>query len=418
MDKIISAGSYHGEIVAPTSKSYLQRAIAIASLSPTPCTIQGYTPSDDVQAALSVAQALGASVTQHADSLTIQKRYAPLTTPLVLHCGESGLCARMFSVLAALQPIPITITAEGSLLTRPFNMVVNALQQLGKTVNSNHQHLPLHLEGELQATTLRIDGSESSQLLTGLLIALPTLPQNTTIHVQNLRSIPYVDITLAMLKHFGIHITHHQYHTFHIPANQIPYAPSYIPEGDWSGAAFHLVAAAISGSASIHNLNTTSVQGDSQIYHILAQCGAHLQTAQNTVSVQKAPLRAFRADATHTPDLFPPLAALAACCNGTSQIQGTNRLLHKESNRASALLHILHTLGVPAHIHQNTLFITGGSPLRGGVTLPSYNDHRIAMTAAILALVAPQPITINDAQVVSKSYPHFFEHFYQLKKNI
>lgn len=409
---IPAGGAYSGTLLAPASKSYLQRAIAIAALSPETVTITGYTPSKDADAAMSIATALGAEVILNNETISV-RGIKTTNTPVVLHCGESGLSTRMFSAIAALYNREITLTGEGSLLKRPLTMVQDALTQLGKNVELHNGFLPLQMSGTLQAGELDIDGSESSQLLTGLLIALPLLQGDSTINVRQLKSIPYIQMTLDILEAFGIHIEHENYQVFHIKGGQLPRATHYQVEGDWSGAAFHLVGAAISGHLTMQGLNLNSSQADRAILDALKSCGAQVESHGNDLYIKKQDLKAFTFDATHCPDLFPPLAALAACCEGTSHIIGTSRLLNKESNRALTIQSELGKLGITVELSDNTMHITGGQVQ--GAHVNSHHDHRIAMMCAILSLVAHNTIHIHHPEAIEKSYPQFYEHFFKRK---
>jgi 3-phosphoshikimate 1-carboxyvinyltransferase len=295
-------------------------------------------------------------------------------------------------------------------------MIAEALEQLGVRVHSQDGFLPLRLEGKLRSGKLRIDGSESSQLLTGLLMALPFVEGNSQIEVSNLKSIPYVLMTLDILAHFGISITHQNFELFQIQGSQTLQETYYAIEGDWSGAAFHLVGAAISGSLCARNLNPHSAQADRAILQALELAGTKIAVENEQIRVEKGSLRAFSFDATQCPDLFPPLAALAACCEGTSEIQGVSRLAHKESPRHTVLQTELSKMGIEVLLEDNTMRIVGNPHIRGAI-LDSHNDHRIAMTAAILALRADSPVTIENADAIDKSYPDFYEDWdYVVKK--
>ena len=398
--------AYSGILTAPASKSYLQRAIAIGSLCNEPCLINNFYPSKDALAALGIAENLGASVQISGDSLTICKG-SIFKYQRELHCGESGLSTRMFSPIAALQKGKTSIFGSGSLLNRPITMIENALKQLGVETLSNHGFLPLELQGPLRPGNIVIDGSESSQLLTGLLIALPTLETRSVIHVKNLKSIPYIQMTLDILNHFGISIDHNNFETFWISGNQKPNAQEYHVEGDWSGAAFHLVGAAISGEVTLLGLNPRSSQADRKILEALQKSGAGVLIGENGIQITKKSLQSFDFDATHCPDLFPSLAVLATCCSGESRIKGVSRLEHKESNRACSIRDEFAKLNIKVVLDGDVMQIQQADVIGGLVN--SQNDHRIAMAAAILASVSSTPITIENARAVNKSYPTFFD---------
>jgi len=403
--QIVAPFRYSGSLIAPASKSYLQRAIAIAALCEQPCRIDNFYPSNDAEAALSIAASLGAEIKRLDTAVEICKGKRS-RDPVVLHCGESGLSTRMFSPIAALFERKTTVSGEGSLLQRPINMIEEALHQLGVKTGSNAGFLPLEIFGPLQSATIYIDGSESSQLLTGLLIALPHLPAPSVVHVKNLKSIPYIQMTLDILAHFGVQIAHEKFEKFLISGNQKPRATDYYTEGDWSGAAFHLVGAAISGSVTIKGLNVHSSQADKAILDALRLCGAEVRVSENEVTVLKNHCDAFTFDATHCPDLFPPLAVLAACCEGQSEIHGVSRLQHKESHRALTIQQEFAKMNIDVLLDGDVMRIRKAEVF--GAKVDSNNDHRIAMAAAILASVANAAIQIDNASAVNKSYPSFF----------
>jgi len=409
--KVIQSNTYQGTLASPSSKSYLQRAIALSILCNGESIINGYTPSKDVDAALSIAQALGSNV-------KIEKNFVCIVgntffgKPMQISCNESGLSARMFAPIAAINKHKVTITGYSSLMKRPMQMVIDALKQGGKNVASNNGFLPIDMDGALQSGIYKIDGSETSQLLTGLLIALPILEGNSKILVNNLQSIPYIAMTLDIMKHFGVHIEHKDFQTFYIQGGQKPIPCIYNTEGDWSGSAFHFVGGAVCGDVIIRGLNANSAQADRKIIEILQKCGAKVQVDKSFVRVQKQYLNAFECDLTHCPDLFPPVAVLAACCEGQSIMHGINRLINKESNRAIAIQQEFQKVGINVQTENNAMFVRGSIPTGGKVS--SHNDHRIAMACAILGLKANGTIIIENAEAVNKSYPAFFNDFQKL----
>ena len=412
MFKTIPNRPVNGILAAPASKSYLQRALAIACLSNQNCTIVNFYPSSDALAAINIAKNLGAKINIDGTFLYLQPGEMNSTKTL-LNCGEAGLSTRMFAPIAAIFPRKTTITGEGSIMERPMHMIEEALQQLGAEVSSNKHYLPLQVQGPIRSGCITIDGSESSQLLSGLLIALPTLQGDSTIKVLNLKSTPYIQMTLAILKDFGVEVTHENFEEFHIKGDQKPSLSEYFVEGDWSGASFPMVAAAISGKVEITGLNVRSAQADKAILQALALSGAKTVIQEDKIAIQKGDLKAFHFDATNCPDLFPPLAALAACCEGTSIIHGIERLTHKESNRALTIQEEFKKLNIPVTLEGNNMLIEKATVIGGEVS--SRNDHRIAMATAILASVAESPVTIKNSLAVNKSYPTFYEDLASIK---
>jgi len=410
MNITVRPSALKGKIEAPPSKSVTQRAIAAGLLARGTTVIRDPSFCNDSLAAIRMAGALGATVSTEGRSITVVP--GPLSaSPVILHCGESGLALRMFSPVAALLSDEVTLTGEGSLLRRPVKMISEALSQLGVAVMTNDGYLPLTLSGRLRGGRLAIDGSTGSQLLTGLLMALPLVPEESQIEVTGLRSRPYISLTLKLLEDFGIRIESSGFSRFVIPGNQSYRPREYRVEGDWSGAAFLLAAGALAAApgeeVTVSNLDISSMQADRAMMQALEDAGARITVSGAGISTPRSELRAFNIDATDCPDLFPPLAALASCCSGTSRIRGVGRLQHKESDRGGAISEVLTAMSVLSRIEGDELLIEGGE-IRGAV-VSSHNDHRIAMMAAVMALRATGAVTIEGAEAVDKSFPDFFK---------
>lgn len=405
MKTTIHKGRIAGSITAPASKSYAQRAVAAALLAGGETTLTHLDLCNDTRAALDVARRLGASVSHEGTTYTIRGGLNPVSTKL--NIGESGLATRLFTPIASLCHMPITINGEGSILRRPIEMMEEPLQALGVEVISNGGYLPISVKGPMRGGEIHVDGSLSSQFITGLLMALPLSPNDTVLHVENLKSRPYVDMTIDLAARFGVAIEHNNYEQFYIAGGQ-HYTPcTYNIEGDWSGASCLLVAGATAGSITIRNLNHISLQADLAIIEALARAGAEIITTNSSVTVHGGPLHAFEFDATDCPDLFPALAALAASCEGTSVLTGTQRLTYKESNRAETIAEMFGRLGIGVDLsEENTMRITGG-PVSSAV-VDSHNDHRIAMAAAVAALSSDDSVVIEGADAADKSYPNFW----------
>ena len=409
MDKSVSAGSIRGTIAPPSSKSYAQRAIALALLAEGRSILRNIEFCKDTRSALKCIEALGAKVEYIDDStITIEGGLKPQSS--TLNVGESGLATRLFTPIASLNPTPITIEGEGTLLYRPMTMMIEPLRQLGVQVRDGGGFLPIEVQGPMHGGDITVDGSVSSQFITGLLLALPLAQEDTTLHVTSPVSIPYIDMTIETARLFGVEIMHNEgdYTQFFIEGRQ-QYTPADIAiEGDWSGAATLLVAGAIAGEVTVKNISTLSKQADTAICHALERAGAGLIIEQDSITVSKRKLRGFEFDAPNAPDLFPALAALAAAAEGESVIIGTDRLRHKESDRAETICHEYEKLGIEVDISEKNIM-----RIRGGEILPattfSHNDHRIAMSIAISALRCQGEVVIENAECVEKSYPTFFE---------
>ena len=248
--------------------------------------------------------------------------------------------------------------------------------------------------GPIAGGEIDVDGSVSSQFVTGLLIALPLAAEDTIINVAGAVSKPYLDMTIDTAAHFGVAIEHNDYEQFYIAGGQSYTPTDYAIEGDWSAAAMLLVAGAVAGEVTVKNLSMLSKQADVAICDALVRAGAELTTEGNTVTASHRELRGFEFDATNCPDLFPALATLAAAAEGESRIIGTRRLEHKESNRAEAIANEFRKLGIDVDLSESNVMKIRGGEIHGGVEVESYGDHRMAMTLAVAALLSDKEITI------------------------
>ena len=412
-----------GTIQAPTSKSSMQRACAAALLSQGKIIIKNPGHSNDDKAAMGILKSLGCECAIVNSELNINSSksflhssFANDFSPLPINCGESGLGIRMFAPIIALSDKQITINGSGSLLTRPMDFFDEVLPQLGVQIISNNGKLPLQIKGPLQPKNIEIDGSLSSQFLTGLLMAYAAAgANNVSIKVNNLKSKPYIDLTLQVMDHFGWKVENKNYEEFYFKnsVNRQPSTVNYIVEGDWSGGAFLLVAGAIAGNIHVKGLDIHSTQADKKIIEALKNCGAKLLIENDQIEIGPATLTAFHFDATDCPDLFPPLVALASYCNGTTTIKGVNRLAHKESDRAITLQDEFKKMNVEIKLDGDHMFINGNKNLLGA-EVHSRHDHRIAMACAVAALQANGETIIDEAQAINKSYPDFFDHIKSL----
>jgi 3-phosphoshikimate 1-carboxyvinyltransferase len=405
MERYVDPSAIKGIVKAPASKSMTQRAIAAALLADGLSIIHNPSYCDDSLAAMSIAVGLGARIDPKVDELDITG--SAILKETRLNCGESGLAIRMFSPITALYRVEITLSGANSLKKRPMFMIEEALKQLGVKCTSNGGFLPLTIHGPLKGGSCEIDGSISSQLLTGLLMALPLASNDSEIKVNNLKSKPYIDMTTGLLKYFGINVYHSDYKVFSIPGNQKYIPRTYSVEGDWSGGAFLLVAGAINGELTVKGLSQESLQSDRAIIEGLKKAGAKIMINGDQIEIAKSELNAFEFDATESPDLFPPLVALASYCKGISKIRGASRLIHKESDRAKTLKDEFAKLKIGIDVQDDVMLITGGQP--EGAHAESHEDHRIAMALAVTALGASGRVHIRDSQCVAKSYTGFFD---------
>lgn len=428
MQVTISPSEISGTVTAATSKSAMQRACAAALLRKGKTVLQNPGVSNDDKAALDIIQQLGAKVQAVGETIVIESNgVVPVADEI--NCGESGLSARMFTSVAALSEKPIAVTGSGSLIKRPFSFFTGVLPKLGVACKSSNGLLPLEIKGPLQPTDIEIDGSLSSQFLTGLLFAFSAgCASDVSIAVNNLSSKPYIALTLQVMKDFGFTLpVNENYQRFYFEQENAtnrskttdhrPQTLNYSVEGDWSGAAFLLVAGAIAGEVVVKGLNAYSTQADKAILQALMQSDATISIEDAQISVRKSRLKPIHFNATDCPDLFPPLVALAAYCEGTSVIEGVHRLTHKESNRALTLQEEFGKMGVDISFQDDYMLVKGGEKINGAA-VHSRHDHRIAMACAVAALGADGEVLIEEAEAVNKSYPQFWEHIEKLSATL
>lgn len=399
-----------GKLSAPPSKSQMQRVAIAAALAKGKTTIHNPSFSDDCLAALDAAKVLGAEVKIEKNKVVIEGRKHQIGNEI--NCRESGLCMRMLIPIAATFGKEITITGHGSLLSRPIDMVEKPLTQLGVKVQTTNGKLPVKIKGPIKGGVVEVDGSVSSQFVTGLTMALPLAKEDSQLIVKNLKSPMYVSLTESVLFVFGVNIVGGSQEDLIKGDQEYEAVENYSIEGDWSGASFLLVAAAIAGEVEVDGLYN-GLQPDLGILYALEWAGAKVEQKKESVHVQKGELKAFKFNATNCPDLFPPLVVLAANCEGVSTIEGVSRLKHKESDRGAVLQKEFAKLGIKIEIDGDTMQVYGGK-IKGG-RIDSHNDHRIAMASAIAALNSENGIEIEGEDCVKKSYPNFFEDLEKLR---
>ena len=450
----------------PASKSFAQRAIIAAALAHGTSHLTGYSPCGDNESALAAARKLGAKVTVKGSTLEITGigAFEKCLTINELHVGESGFLTRMLiPVLSVIADGPVLVTGEKTLLNRPLAGAhdimasfgvrlipeISPLAPLGRNdkeivARKTDCFIPLTVKGPLVPGRADVSGREGSQLISGLLAALPLAGNRSTVYVHDPRSIPYMFITVDVLRKFGIEIGSEMEGgedfletqdwtlctgvTFKMRGRQHYHAADFRIEGDWSGAANFLVAGAIFGDVELDGLDTQSLQADISIMDILMDAGASLSQLEGDtpttgpLHVTRAPLNAFETDLNNCPDLFPIVAVLAAFCPGTNRIRGVERLRHKETDRAAAIVEMLTQMGVPASIEEDEMTIEGmglpqrlltGNLLKGG-KFTSHGDHRMVMALRVASLGADAPVEIDDTACVAKSFPGFPELFEKL----
>ena len=404
-----------GVVNAPSSKSAMQRYVAGALLAEGVSRIFSPSYCEDSLAAIAIAEALGAKISMSGGVVVVEGGFKPVLNNIF--CGESGLSTRMFTPIASLHTGEIIINGKGSILNRPLKMMEIPMAKLGVDISTNNGFLPIKIKGPLTGGNVFVDGSVSSQFITGLLMALPLVQNNSVIFVDNLVSKPYIDLTIRILKEFGIKIQNHGYTKFEISGGQKYSAGDLTVEGDWSGAAFLLVMAAIGGEATVNNLDIHSAQADKAIFDVISLSGAKISASEESVSVSRGDLHSFSFDISDCPDLAPPLAVLALACKGKSIIEGTGRLKSKESDRGKILEATLSSIGGRIRNFGDRIEIEGGNQLKGGKA-SAYNDHRIAMALASVALRCDSPVIVEGMESINKSYPGFIDDYRNLGAKI
>lgn len=407
MTRTLTPHPLGGEIAAIASKSQAHRYLICAALADGISHIRCDERSADIDATVRCLNALGASISYENNHFTVQ----PIQKAEfgILDCGESGSTLRFLIPVVAALGCGADFVLHGRLAERPLSPLQELLEARGIVFTKPQKDI-LHLEGKLSAGRFEIAGNVSSQFISGLLFALPLLNGRSDIMLTSLlESAPYVDLTLAAMRRFGVEI--HGMSNF---ASGSYRACDVTVEGDWSNAAFWLCAGAISNPVTLTGIDLHSTQGDRKIVEVLERFGAGVEKHAFSVSVFPQPMHGIELDASDIPDLVPPIALLAACAEGTTRIYGAKRLKIKESDRLQSVSAALNALGGKVTVTEDGLIIEG-TGLKGG-TVDSQNDHRIAMLAAIASSVCETPVTLHGSDAVKKSYPRFWEDFEKLQK--
>ena len=427
-------------VTVPCSKSMAQRAILAAALAKGTTVLENFEPCNDISGALEVIKKLGAEVSVNGTSVTIKSNgAAALKGCCTIFTGESGLLTRLLIPLAAYLSSgagEINITGHGSILKRNLGESVTALEAAGAKCSSNGGFLPFRVSApDGIAGHIQFSGKESSQIVSGFLMMLPLLEQDTTLTITNPASIPYIDLTLRVLEKFGIEIPEekslpHKI-TYTIKGNR-EYTPANIRlDSDWSSASNFAVAGALTNGVVLKDMPLDSAQADEKILAILEEFGYSVEKIfkRNTADIAIHPGRrncaatAPAEEATervielgNCPDLFPTVALLACHTPGTAILNGAARLSQKESNRGESIYTELTKLGYGITIEGDKMYICGkGKSLEaGGPAMGcSHNDHRIAMMLYIEALLTGRELLLDDTNCINKSFPSFLE---RLKK--
>ena len=406
----ISPAPLSGKIPAVASKSEAHRLLILAALAEGETRLQMEQRSEDIDATIRCLRALGARIKPQADGVSVRgiERAAQQAR---LDCGESGSTFRFLLPIAAALGTSAQFTGEGRLPERPIGELLQALQAHGLRFSSDH--LPFDIEGALLGGAFELPGNVSSQYLTGLLLALPLLEQDSRILLTTpLESAAYVDITLHALRRFGANVLV-QKNEYRIPGAQRYRSPGSLRvDGDWSNASFFLAAGALAAPVCVSGLSLTSPQGDKAMLDALMAFGAGVEATEHAVRVSPARLRGCTIDVGDMPDLLPVLAVLGACAGGETRLVNAARLRLKESDRLASVSSMLRALGATVEEQPDALVISGGH-LTGG-DVHSCRDHRIVMAAAVAAIRCEGNVRILGTEAVNKSYPAFFQDYNRL----
>ncbi len=406
-----------GCITPPPSKSIAHRAVLAAAFGDGCSRISGLQYSQDIKATMSAVEALGANVSITGSTAEIDGTLNKKNKKRVMvDCAESGSTLRFLIPPILALGIPAELSGRGKLPERPLTVYEDIMNEQGIYYKKQNGGLPLTIDGKLKPGRFSVAGNISSQFITGLLYALPMLSGNSTIEITTeIESAGYIEITLSTLAAFGIYIkASEDLRQFEIPGNQRYKSHSYTIESDYSQAAFFLSAAALGNDLKISGLSENSLQGDRQVVEILRRMGAVIKRDKDSVNVSTDGLCGTIIDASSCPDIIPALAPVAAVAEGTTHIVGAGRLRIKECDRLHAIVKEFSALGADVTEYSDEIVFVGKQKLSGGVAVSAHGDHRMAMTLAVAATICENPITIDNAQCVEKSYPEFWEDYKRL----
>ena len=416
MDIVVYPGKLRGTVKVPPSKSIAHRALICAALAEGESVIHGISLSQDMEATLRCIRALGATAERSGETVRVKGigGVSPAEHP-VLDCGESGSTLRFLLPVAAAVGTQTDFTGEGRLPERPVSELADEMKKHGVAfLPEDKSTLPFTINGKLEAGVYSLPGNVSSQYFSGLLFALPLLEGDSEIRIEgDLQSSAYLDLTLDMIRQFGISVQWED-NGFQVKGGQHYRASEIRVEGDYSNAAFWLVAGATGSDIAVQGLDRDSLQGDRKILEILENMGASVTWSDDTVRVQGYGLDSVMVDCGEIPDIVPILAVAACSSEDPSGFVNAGRLRLKESDRLSMTASMLAQLGAYVQICGDKLDLYVPEGLEGDNVISGANDHRIVMSAAIAALRCEGAVKITGAEAVEKSYPDFFDVFREL----
>lgn len=405
-------------VVVPGSKSLTNRALVLAALAEGESHLLGALVADDTEAMAGAVRALGAQVDlDPVDCRVVGVDGRPASGPLSIDARLSGTTSRFVLPLLMLGPGPYELTGGASLLERPMGPTLDAMRRLGAQVDDEGSpgHLPVVVTGsEVRGDGLVVDGSTSSQFTSGLLLAAAAVPGGLTVELAgDIVSRPYLDMTVDVLRAFGVEASRDGDRRYHVRPGGLR-AATYRVEPDASAASYFFAAAAIcGGQVRVEGLGTASVQGDAAVVEVLERMGAEVTRTDTTTEVRgTSTLRGIDVDLTDMPDMAQTIAAVAVFADGPTRVRGVSVIRGHETDRIRAVVTELHRCGIDADEHDDGFTVHPGTPT--ATTVATYHDHRMAMSFALLGLRAPG-IAIADPGCVAKTFPDFFEVLDQLR---
>ncbi|EKJ2825654.1 3-phosphoshikimate 1-carboxyvinyltransferase [Salmonella enterica subsp. enterica serovar Enteritidis] len=405
-----------GAINLPGSKSVSNRALLLAALACGKTVLTNLLDSDDVRHMLNALSALGINYTLSADRTRcdITGNGGPLRAPgaLELFLGNAGTAMRPLAAALCLGQNEIVLTGEPRMKERPIGHLVDSLRQGGANIDYLEQenYPPLRLRGGFIGGDIEVDGSVSSQFLTALLMTAPLAPKDTIIRVKGeLVSKPYIDITLNLMKTFGVEIANHHYQQFVVKGGQQYHSPGrYLVEGDASSASYFLAAGAIKGgTVKVTGIGRKSMQGDIRFADVLEKMGATITWGDNFIACTRGELHAIDMDMNHIPDAAMTIATTALFAKGTTTLRNIYNWRVKETDRLFAMATELRKVGAEVEEGHDYIRITPPAKLQHA-DIGTYNDHRMAMCFSLVAL-SDTPVTILDPKCTAKTFPDYFE---------
>ena len=409
LDITLFPGNLNGEIKSPPSKSLSHRALICAGLSKGTSVISNIIYSDDINSTINALELLGASFERTKDKITVHGLKSIKTPSKEINCNESGSTLRFLIPLFSLSDERVVFTGAQSLISRPQSIYNKIFKEDGNIFKINNNKIVV--KGSIKAKEYVIKGDVSSQFFSGLMFALPLLEEDSNIVVEGkLESKSYIDLTIDILNKFGITIKETK-NGYFIEGNQTYKPTNYTVEGDFSQAAFYLVGGIISGYVKVNDLLHSSRQGDKTIINFIKQMNGKVIYLKNGYVTELSKTTKTTIDLSNCPDLGPIITLLACLSEGTTHIINISRLRIKESDRVTSTVSTLKALGADIKSSKTEITVIGKSSLKGGVTVASFNDHRIAMMLSIAALRCEKEIILTNANAVTKSYPAFFKDY-------